>query len=100
MSLTCGKCRGHPVSYGRRWTTSGPTKIAVLPIGYADGLSRRLTNNGEVLIRGGRYPIVGTVTMDYIMVNVENDPVAVGDEALLWGESPAGLSRRLTWPSE
>lgn len=86
---------GHPVSYGRRWITSGPTKIAVLPIGYADGLSRRLTNNGEVLIRGRRYPIVGTVTMDYIMVNVENDPVAVGDEALLWGESPGGVIQTL-----
>jgi len=81
---------GHPVSYGRRWITPGPTKIAVLPIGYADGLSRRLTNNGEVLIGGKRYPIVGTVTMDCIMVNVKNDPVKVGDEALLWGESEGG----------
>ena len=53
---------GHPISYGRRWITPGPTRIAVLPIGYADGLSRRLTNNGEVSIRGRRYPIVGTVT--------------------------------------
>ncbi len=86
---------GHPISYGRRWTTSGPTGIAVLPIGYADGLSRRLTNNGEVLIRGSRYPIVGTVTMDYIMVNVGNDPVAPGDEVLLWGESPDGIIQTL-----
>jgi alanine racemase len=82
---------GHPISYGRRWTTPGPTGIAVLPIGYADGLSRRLTNNGEVLIRGRRYPIVGTVTMDYIMVNVGNDPVAAGDDVLVWGESPDGV---------
>jgi alanine racemase len=86
---------GHPISYGRRWITPGPTKIAVLPIGYADGLSRRLTNNGEVLIRGRRYPIVGTVTMDYIMVNVGSDPVAVGDEVLLWGESPEGVIQTL-----
>jgi alanine racemase len=82
---------GHPVSYGRRWITRGPTRLAVLPIGYADGLSRRLTNNGEVLIRGRRYPIVGTVTMDCIMVNVGTDPVTVGDEALLWGESSDGV---------
>jgi alanine racemase len=82
---------GHPVSYGRRWTTPGRTKIGVLPIGYADGLSRRFTNNGEVLIRGRRYPIVGTVTMDCIMVNISDGPVAVGDEALLWGESPGGV---------
>ncbi len=82
---------GYPVSYGRRWITPGPTRIAVLPIGYADGLSRRFTNNGEVLIRGRRYPIVGTVTMDSIMVNVADGPVAVGDEVLLWGESPDGV---------
>ncbi len=82
---------GCPVSYGRRWITPCRTKIAVLPIGYADGLSRRFTNNGEVLIRGRRYPIVGTVTMDYIMVNVANDPVAIGDEVLIWGESPDGV---------
>jgi len=86
---------GHPISYGRRWTTPGPTAIAVLPIGYADGLNRRLTNNGEVLIRGKRYPIVGTVTMDYIMVNVGNDPVAEGDEVLVWGESPEGVIQTL-----
>ncbi len=86
---------GCPVSYGRRWVTPCRTKIAVLPIGYADGLNRRLTNNGEVLIRGKRYPIVGTVTMDYIMVNVANDPVAIGDEVLLWGESPQGVIQAL-----
>ncbi len=86
---------GCPVSYGRRWITPGPAKIAVLPVGYADGLSRRLTNNGEVLIGGRRYPIVGTVTMDHIMVNVGNDPVAVGDAVLLWGESPGGVIQAL-----
>ncbi len=86
---------GHPVSYGRRWTTPGPTKIAVLPVGYADGLSRRLTNNGEVLIRGRRYPMVGTVTMDYIMVDVGSGPVEVGDEVLLWGETAEGTIETL-----
>ena len=82
---------GHPISYGRRWTTPGATRIAVLPIGYADGLNRGLTNKGEVLIRGRRYPMVGTVTMDYTMVDVGMDPVEVGDEVLLWGESPQGV---------
>jgi alanine racemase len=86
---------GHPVSYGRRWTTPCLTRIAVLPIGYADGLSRRFTNNGEVLIRGRRYPIVGTVTMDCIMINVADGPVAVGDEVLLWGESSDGVIQAL-----
>jgi len=81
---------GHPISYGRRWTTPRATTIAVLPIGYADGVSRRLTNRGEVLIRGKRYPMVGTVTMDYIMVNVSDDPIEIGDEVVIWGTSSQG----------
>lgn len=86
---------GYPVSYGRRWTTPGETKVAVLPIGYADGLSRRFTNNGEVLIGGRLYPIVGTVTMDCLMVEVGEGPVAVGDEVLLWGEAARGTIQTL-----
>ena len=81
---------GHPISYGRRWTTPKTTTIAVLPIGYADGLSRRLTNTGKVLIQGKRYPVVGTVTMDSTMVDVGNDPIKIGAEAVLWGSSPQG----------
>jgi alanine racemase len=81
---------GHPISYGRRWSTPKKTWIAVLPVGYADGISRKLTNQGEVLIRGKRYPMVGTVTMDHIMVDVGSDPIQVGDEVLIWGKSPQG----------
>jgi alanine racemase len=81
---------GHPISYGRKWSTPQATQIAVLPIGYADGISRRLTNVGKVLIQGKQYPMVGTVTMDYIMVDVADDPVNVGDEVILWGSSPQG----------
>lgn len=81
---------GYPISYGRRWVTKMPTKIAVLPLGYADGVDRRFTNTGEVLIHGRRYPMVGTVTMDYLMVDVGNDPIRPGDEAIIWGESAQG----------
>jgi alanine racemase len=81
---------GHPVSYGRRWTTRKPTRIAVLPLGYADGIRRYLTNRGEVLINGKRYPLVGTVTMDHVMVDVGNDPVQSGDPVTIWGESSGG----------
>jgi alanine racemase len=81
---------GHPISYGRRWITPRRTHIAVLPVGYADGVRRGLTNKGEVLIQGKRYPMVGTVTMDQIMVDVGEDPVRVGDEVVLWGESAQG----------
>jgi alanine racemase len=81
---------GCPISYGRRWVTKMPTKIAVLPLGYADGVDRRFTNTGEVLIHGRRYPMVGTVTMDYLMVDVGDDPIRPGDEAVIWGESAQG----------
>lgn len=81
---------GHSVSYGRRWTAPAETRIAVLPVGYADGLRRALSNRGEVLIRGRRYPIVGAVTMDQTMVHVGHDPVQPGDEVLLWGETDQG----------
>jgi alanine racemase len=81
---------GHPISYGRRWITKEPTKIAVLPLGYADGICRRFTNKGEVLIRGKRYPMVGAVTMDQVMVDVGQDPITVGDEVIMWGRSSQG----------
>lgn len=85
----------YPVSYGRRWTTPHATQIAVLPVGYADGIRRALTNKGEVLIQGKRYPIVGTVTMDQTMVHVEDDPIRPGDEVIIWGESPQGSIQAL-----
>ncbi len=80
----------HPVSYGRRWKTPQPTRIAVIPVGYADGVRRQLTNTGEVMIRGKRYPIIGAVTMDQTMVHVGDDPVQLGDEVIIWGDSEQG----------
>lgn len=81
----------YPVSYGRQWFTKTPTRIAVLPLGYADGISRKLTNCGEVLIQGKRYPMVGTVTMDQIMIHVGDDPIEPGNEVIIWGESQQGI---------
>jgi alanine racemase len=76
------------ISYGRKYFTARKTKIATIPVGYGDGYSRRLTNNSEVLIRGKRYPVVGVVCMDQLMVDVgiEND-VHVGDDVILLGNS-------------
>lgn len=77
---------GTPVSYGCTYVTSAPTRIATVPIGYADGYNRRLSNAAEVLIRGRRYPVVGRVCMDQIMVDVGRDTaVEVGDEVVLMG---------------
>jgi len=84
---------GAHISYGCRYTTSQATRLVVLPIGYADGIHRAFTNKGIVLINGKKYPIVGTVTMDQIMVEVGDDPVRIGDEVLFWGADKQGELR-------
>lgn len=77
---------GTTISYGSRWVAERPSKIATLPVGYADGLNRLLSNRGELLIRGERVRIAGTVTMDQIMVDVTDvRGVSVGDEAVIIG---------------
>jgi len=81
---------GHNVSYGRRWTTDRETTIAVLPIGYADGIRRHLTGRLQTLIGGRYYPVVGTITMDQMMVDIGDDQVAVGDAVLIWGDAENG----------
>ncbi len=78
---------GETVSYNGTFTAKCLTRIAVLPVGYAGGLSRRLSNRGYVLIRGQRAPIAGLVCMDMVMVDVTAIPaVAVGDETVLIGQ--------------
>jgi alanine racemase len=78
---------GARISYGGTYTTERDSLIATLPIGYADGYSRHLSNRGEVLIHGKRAPVVGKVCMDFIMVDVTDIPrVSVGDEVILMGK--------------
>ena len=79
---------GAAVSYGHRWRAPSETTIATVRIGYADGYPRALTNLGEVVVRGRRCRVVGTVCMDQTMVDVGELEVAVGDRATLLG--PAG----------
>jgi alanine racemase len=77
---------GSRISYGGTFVTRRESLIATLPIGYADGYSTRLSNQGEVLIRGKRAPIVGRVCMDLIMADVTDiHGVSKGDEAILIG---------------
>ena len=81
---------GESAGYGRRFIADRDTWIATLPIGYGDGLSRAQSNNGEVLIAGRRHPIVGTVSMDNVSVDLgpgAAPPVAVGEAAVLIGRS-------------
>lgn len=78
---------GEYVSYGRTYTTiKKRTKVASLPVGYADGYNRLLSNQGEVLVRGRRFPIIGRICMDQCMVDVSSLlEVKIGDEVVLWG---------------
>jgi alanine racemase len=79
--------RGGTVSYNRTFVAQRPTRIAVLPIGYADGYSRRLSHRGSVLIQGRRAPIIGLVCMDMIMIDVTDlGPVRVGESVTLIGQ--------------
>ncbi len=77
---------GDSAGYGRRWIARAETWIATVPIGYADGIRRALSNNCEVLIGGRRYPLIGTVSMDNITVEVgAPDVVACGERVTIIG---------------
>jgi alanine racemase len=85
---------GESAGYGRRWVAGSETWLATVPIGYGDGVRRALTNNCEVLIGGRRCPLVGTVSMDNITVEVGTpDPVRCGDRVTIIG---ADGSERVT----
>jgi alanine racemase len=77
---------GESAGYGRRWSATEPTCLGVVPIGYGDGWRRALTNNADVLVRGRRYPLVGTVSMDNVTIDLgAGTDVEIGDEAVLIG---------------
>ena len=77
---------GQSAGYGRRFVARTPTHLATLPVGYGDGWRRALTNNADVLLRGMRRPLVGTVSMDNVTVDVGSPPAtAVGEPAVLVG---------------
>lgn len=78
---------GTPISYGRTFITKKKTTVATLPVGYADGYNRLLSNQGEVLIKGHRAPVIGAICMDMCMVDASSvEDVRPGDEAILFGE--------------
>jgi alanine racemase/UDP-N-acetylmuramoyl-tripeptide--D-alanyl-D-alanine ligase len=83
---------GETVSYGRTHTINqASARLAVLPIGYYDGIHRNYSGKGSVIIRGKKAPMVGRICMDYMMVDVSDIPeAAVGDYALLFGEDERG----------
>jgi alanine racemase len=80
---------GEGTGYGLRWTPPDPRSIAIVPAGYADGLDTRLANRASVLVRGRRMPIVGSICMDMIMVDVTGLDVSPGDEVVIIGSQGA-----------
>jgi alanine racemase len=84
---------GATVGYGGTWVAPRATRLALLPVGYADGLPRSLSNKGHVLVRGQLCPIVGRVSMDQTVVDVGDSPTMPGEEVLvLGGQSQAAVS--------
>src|SRR4051812_27878625 len=79
--------RGAAIGYGTTFHTGRESRIATLPVGYADGYRRVLSNKAEVLVRGKRVPVVGRVSMDLVTIDVTDVEARVGDEVVLLGDS-------------
>lgn len=76
---------GHPVSYGSTWQSDHLVRLVTVPVGYGDGYFRAISNKGQVLINGKRYPIAGRICMDQMMANIEWDTAYNGDDVTLIG---------------
>lgn len=91
---------GDGVSYNFLWTAPRETTVALVSAGYADGVPRAATGKATVEIRGRRYPVVGRIAMDQVVVDVGDDPVALGDSVGIWGDPADGtpsVSEWATW---
>jgi len=88
------KCilRGETVGYGRTFTAPTDMRIAILPIGYEDGYGRSLSNKGSVIVRDRLTPVIGTISMDWTVIDISEVPeVREGDEVILIGESAGNM---------
>ena len=88
---------GTGMSYGFLQTTDRETTLALVPLGYADGVPRAASGRAEVAIGGVRHPQVGRIAMDQLLVDVGDAPVAVGDRAVLWGDPATGAPSAEDW---
>ena len=80
---------GQGVSYNSTWLAPQDTRVVTIPVGYGDGYSRGLSGKAEVLINGRRYPVIGNITMDALMVDIGQDSAFNGDEVVLLGRQGA-----------
>ena len=77
---------GHSVGYGSSWQSDHPVRAVTVPVGYGDGYFRAMSHKAQVLLRGKKYPVVGTISMDQVVVNIEMDSAYNDDEVVLIGE--------------
>lgn len=78
---------GHPVSYGSTWQSDHLVRVVTVPVGYGDGYFRAMSGQAQVLLRGKKYPVIGRICMDQLMVNIEWDSAYNNDEVIVLGES-------------
>ncbi|HVF20464.1 MAG TPA: alanine racemase [Mycobacteriales bacterium] len=97
IALTKDVPAGTGVSYGHRHVTSSDTRLALVPVGYADGIPRCAAGRAEVLVGGRRRTIAGTVCMDQLVVEVGHDEVSTGDEAIVFGPGDDGEPTADEW---
>lgn len=88
---------GHGVSYGYTYRTGRRTTLALIPIGYADGIPRQASNTGPLVIDGRRFTVSGRVAMDQFVVDVGDHPVTVGDQAIIFGDPAEGAPAAAEW---
>ncbi len=80
---------GHLVGYGSTWQSDHMVRAVTTPVGYGDGYFRSISHNTQVILRGKKYPVVGRISMDQIVINIEWDSAFNDDEVILIGESGA-----------
>lgn len=100
VSLTKRVPAGESVSYGHSWTASAPTNLALVPVGYADGVPRSLSGRMEVWLAGRRRPVRGRVCMDQLVVDCGDDEVSEGDEVIVFGAGDRGEPTAAEWADE
>jgi alanine racemase len=88
---------GSGISYLHRYTTEAEANLALVPLGYADGVPRAATNTAEVLLNGTRRRIAGTVSMDQFVLDLGDDEATFGDEVLLFGDGEQGEPTAQDW---
>jgi alanine racemase len=84
---------GHAVSYGSTWKSDHDVRVVTVPVGYGDGYFRSMSNHAQAIINGKKYPQIGNICMDQLMVNIECGSAYNGDEVILLGETVTGNIR-------